>query len=84
MTHELKIIKEYADAVNAGIMTFQIRKNDRTYSVGDHIRFEVINERGKTISHKLANKTFEITYILNRFGVAIAPNHIVFAIREVT
>lgn len=83
MTHELKIIKEFADAVNNGEKTFEVRKNDRDYHVGDHIRFEVINGQGKPITHPLANKTFEITYISTRCGVAIAPNYIVFAIREV-
>jgi ASC-1-like (ASCH) protein len=35
MTHELKILPEYFDAVCDGTKTFEIRKNDRGYRVGD-------------------------------------------------
>lgn len=35
MIHELKILPKYYDAVANGIKTFEIRKNDRNYSVGD-------------------------------------------------
>ena len=35
MKHELKILPEYFEAVAAGNKTFEIRKNDRNYKVGD-------------------------------------------------
>ena len=38
MLHELKISPEYYDAVVNGIKPFEIRKNDRNYSVGDALR----------------------------------------------
>lgn len=38
MLHELKIKPEYYDAVANGIKTFEIRKNDRNYAVGDTLR----------------------------------------------
>ena len=38
MLHELKISPKYYDAVVNGIKTFEIRKNDRNYSVGDTLR----------------------------------------------
>lgn len=34
-THRLKIQEQYADAVLNGTKTFEIRKNDRGYKVGD-------------------------------------------------
>lgn len=34
-THTLKIQKQYADAVLNGTKTFEIRKNDRNFKVGD-------------------------------------------------
>ncbi len=34
-THRLKIQEQYADAVLNGTKTFEIRKNDRGYEVGD-------------------------------------------------
>lgn len=33
--HNLKLLPEYFDAVVNGIKTFEIRKNDRDYKVGD-------------------------------------------------
>ncbi len=35
MTHELKILPEYFEAVTSGRKRFEIRKNDRDYKVGD-------------------------------------------------
>lgn len=35
ITHELKILPEYYQPVVDGIKTFEIRKNDRNYQVGD-------------------------------------------------
>lgn len=37
MIHYLKILPEYFDAVDDGIKTFEIRKNDRGYRIGDVI-----------------------------------------------
>lgn len=38
MTHELKIRPEYFDAVRNRIKTFEVRKNDRNYQVGDWLK----------------------------------------------
>lgn len=35
MRHELKIWPEYFDAVESGLKTFEIRRNDRGYEAGD-------------------------------------------------
>ena len=35
--HHLKIIPEYSDAIRRGAKTFEIRKNDRGYEVGDEL-----------------------------------------------
>ncbi len=35
MVHELKIWPRYFDAVDSGVKTFEVRKNDRNFKVGD-------------------------------------------------
>ena len=39
-THELKIWPQWFDAVRIGSKTFEIRKNDRNYAVGDKLVLE--------------------------------------------
>lgn len=61
-THELKIWPEYYEAVVSGIKTFEIRRNDRGFKVGDtlHLREwnpETRHYTGRTVSVK-------VTYIL--------------------
>lgn len=34
-THRLKVLIKYADAIMNGTKTFEVRKNDRGYEVGD-------------------------------------------------
>ncbi|WP_337090011.1 DUF3850 domain-containing protein [Leuconostoc pseudomesenteroides] len=56
--HELKLDTEYFDDVKSGLKTFEIRKNDRDYQVGDLIslsRFED-GKYLKTKSGLYANK----------------------------
>lgn len=36
-THRLKVFVKYADAIMDGTKTFEVRKNDRGYEVGDKI-----------------------------------------------
>ena len=43
MTHNLKILKPYFEAVAAGNKTFELRKDDRPYRTGDTL---VLNEIG--------------------------------------
>ena len=47
MIHELKIQSEYFVAVNNKTKTFEIRKNDRDFKVGDKILLREIDSCGK-------------------------------------
>lgn len=60
-THELKIKPQYFWDIVCNIKTFEVRKNDRNFEVGDIItlrEFENGKLTGKTIN-------VEIVYILN-------------------
>lgn len=59
MTHELKILPEYFEAVTGGRKRFEIRKNDRDYKVGDRLYLREWNADGFTGDSYKA----EVTYI---------------------
>lgn len=61
MDHKLKILPKYFNDVRSGIKTFEIRKNDRNFQVGDFLLLkEYENEKftGNIIGA-------EVTYITN-------------------
>jgi len=79
MSHELKIMQEYADEVYAGNKTFEVRKDDRNYRRGDRIVFRVVDSDKKEIPHPLTGKEYKITYILS--GFHMDDGYVVLAIR---
>lgn len=62
--HVLKIKNEYLVEIFCGRKTFELRRDDRDYKVGDLIHFVDIN--GDEVDTKEFNKgnLYEITYIL--------------------
>lgn len=56
INHELKILPEYFEKVAIGIKTFEIRKNDRDFKVGDTIflrEFENGHYGGRNVVAKI-------------------------------
>lgn len=83
MTHEIKILKQFADEIINGNKSFEIRKNDRGYQKGDFIKFRVIEKHGNItlgIEHLLRDKLYEITYVLSGWG--LKKDYVVLAIKE--
>lgn len=67
MTHKIKILDIYADAVLYGSKNFEVRYNDRGYQKGDTICFQVVHDVGRRrvpVEHKLNEEQFRITYVL--------------------
>ena len=67
--HELKILHKYLLDVDLGNKTFELRKNDRDYQVGDLIRFIDIREDDSTAKKQREpnsdeNTLYRITYVL--------------------
>lgn len=80
--HELKITKDFADSVWYGDKTFELRLNDRGYQKGDIVRFFPIDKLGcEMIYHPLHKKEYEITYVINGFG--LDKDWVVFAIKPI-
>ncbi len=63
MTHYLKISPYYINEVIEGNKTFEVRKNDRNFQVGDVIILQEYHN-SKYLERKISAK---ITYILDRF-----------------
>ncbi len=85
MTHNIKILLQYADAIIDGRKTFEIRKNDRGYNVGDKVKFDVISYVGELAYyhnplHPLNDKVYEITYVHS--GLGLKKDYVVFGIKE--
>ncbi|WP_142968865.1 DUF3850 domain-containing protein [Enterococcus faecalis] len=74
MVHELKIDIAYFKYVLVGEKTFEIRKNDRRYRVGDHI---ILNEWDEqTHSYTGRKVSGKIKYITDFMQL---PDYIVFS-----
>ena len=70
MRHEIKIGKDFATAILSGEKNFEIRKNDRGYQRGDTVVFRVIDKEGNEVEdHPLHGAAYEITYVLNGWGL---------------
>ena len=86
MTHEIKILKHFADAVVSGVKTFEVRRNDRGYKVGDEIRFRAVDyvdgHIASPIKHEINEKRYKVTYVLEEF-VGIPKGFCIFSIEEV-
>lgn len=60
--HEIKILENYYQKVLIEEKTFELRKNDRQYQVGDILKFKVIDNNKNEIKYPLI--LYVITYIL--------------------
>ena len=70
--HELKIWPDWYEAVQSGLKSFELRKNDRKFSVGDTITFREWIPQTGTYTDKEFNKV--IVYMIDGIGPgAIVP-----------
>ena len=90
--HILKLNDRYFDAVANGIKTFEIRKNDRDYKVGDTLVLLDVDDNDKFLTyadHNLGiNLNYEVkvavTYILTHDEFdGISEGYVVLGIRRV-
>lgn len=78
--HNLKILENFADDVLIGYKTFEVRENDRGFQKGDTVSFTCIGKNGLKLEHLINSKVYEITYVLNGWG--IKNGYVVFGIKE--
>jgi uncharacterized protein YqfB (UPF0267 family) len=75
-THEIKCYPEYYQDLVSGIKTFEVRKNDRDYQVGDVLHIYEFDGLGYTGNHRM----FQVTYILTGGRFGIEPDYVVMAV----
>lgn len=81
--HQIKLQSPYIDAVYSGKKTFEIRKNDRGYKVGDMIEFIPYDKvLDKPFRHPIIEKRYRIEYIIYE-GWGLEKGTCVFSIKEV-
>ena len=78
MIHELKIYPKYFEKVLDGTKTFEVRKNDRGFQVGD----TVILKEFDNIKHSGREIQAEITYILGDEFYGVSEGYVVFALKK--
>ncbi len=62
MNHELKIWPEYYEVVRSGLKTFEIRKNDRGFQVGDTLLLREYDANSEEFTGRSITRS--ITYIV--------------------
>ena len=87
--HELKILHKYLVDISIGKKTFELRKNDRDYQVGDLIRFIDVREDDSTANKNQIepnideNTLYRITYVLKdveKYG--LGKDYCILAIKK--
>lgn len=78
-THEIKLMREFQEAVLSGDKSFEVRNNDRGYQKGDFVKFHVTDR--VNVKEPLDDVLFKITYVLS--GWHIEPGYVVFGIKMV-
>lgn len=70
MRHELKIKQCYLIHLLEGKKTFEIRKNDRDFQVGDDIHFLPLEDENYNVYNTCGSfPRFEITYVHTDLGM---------------
>lgn len=84
-THRLKVFIKYADAIMNGTKTFEIRRSDRNFKVGDKVVFDVVANEGYDVRaaarHPLNGMVYRIDYILDDFK-GLAKKYVALAISK--
>jgi len=77
--HDLKTVQPYFDDVRRGVKTFEIRKNDRNYQIGDTLNlWEYLPVEEKKTGEVF---TVEVVYFIDKFQDALGDNWCVLGIK---
>ena len=84
MIHELKIFSSFVRPILSNDKTFEIRENDRGFQKGDRVQFKVNSDnwtnKNQSVVREFEQKVYEITYVINGWG--LKNGFVVFGIKE--
>ena len=89
MTHILKILPEFFNLVSLGVKSWELRKNDRDFQIGDILILKEIQAGNNT--DLFPNDIFtgreisvSVFHIFDKVEFGLQPNHIIisFVLRE--
>ena len=79
MKHELKTWCQYFDAIWRGDKTFEVRKNDRNFQIGDTLW---LREWDQTLSRYTGRVLdVKVTYIMQNQELGVSPPFVVMGFR---
>lgn len=78
ITHELKVWNHYFDDVESGLKSFESRKNDRPFKVGDTLRLREYDPKTDKYSGREIKK--KIAYILGDNNAGIETGHVILGL----
>lgn len=82
MIHKIKIKQCYLYHILEDRKTFEIRKNDRDYQVGDIIQFMPLEDNDYDVYEWMSPlPDFEITYVHSGFG--LEPGYVALSIKMI-
>lgn len=76
MVHELKIYPKYYEGVISGQKTFEVRKNDRKFQVGDIL----VLKEWDNIKYSGREIRVRVTYLIDDKFIGIMPGYVVLGI----
>lgn len=79
VVHELKTLAEFYDDVKSGAKTFEARKDDRGFQIGDRLLLRRWNPPHEGYDGQ--KLLMDITYILRGPGFGIEAGHVVMGIK---
>ncbi len=79
-THKLKTWPQYFDDLRTGKKSFELRKNDRRFAVGDVLMLEEYDPMTKTYSGKCL--LFDITYIHSNATFGLRTGFVILGLRR--
>lgn len=80
MVHKLKTVQPFFDAVWSGDKTFEVRKNDRNFNVGDRLMLIEVLPEGRLDARYVLK---DITYILKGGQFGIDKDYVVMGLKDV-